>query len=147
MNNRYPAIHSNAQKILLHRYTHIHCHCYWYIWVPSYLSFACSSLICGGPVSFNCGRLPTKIGLSVSKPSFMKITTVCWYVTLVDSYGCDDKYISVYVFSTSFSLHDLWPCYILTEYHDPTSLFLDSTKLNIAIVKFWIAICVTRVVS
>ena len=72
------------------------------------------------PVNFNGGRFSTKICLSTSKISFVNINNVWWYVTLVGSDGCADKYLYVDGFSTSLYLHDfvaLLYCNIISQSH------------------------------
>ena len=69
------------------------------------------------PENLNGGIFPTKIGLSVSKLYFVNSTTVWLSVTLVGISVCADKYLSVDVFSESFSLHD----YVVLLYCDRIS--------------------------
>ena len=73
------------------------------------------------PAKFNGGIFPTKIGLSTSKLYIVNSTITWWYVTLVGSDGCSEKYFYWLILHIIVPPRDLLYCDSIV--HPPIILY------------------------
>ena len=123
-------------------------HCCWSICVPKSLHVACYyPCFVVPPPNFNGGIFPTIICLYAFK---IFLWTAEYFGDLYPLFPFTGVLIRIFLLMHSphcCTSTIMWPCYIVREYHTPTSFFLAGAilKINIATIRF--AIFVPPVVS